>query len=260
MGDARVGTTLSVDASGVVDPDGLGEFRFQWLADGSVIEQATAPEYHVSADMTGQEISVRVDFVDGNGAPERLYSAPTEPVADSGASIVIADRSGTAMTGVTLHATAADGTIDEVGQSDAGGQVMFAPAATGEIRLTGSKPYVPEEDGNITALDALNVLRLAVGVTPSWGSAAPMDFVAADINQDGRVTALDALEVLRAAVGVQTANQPRWFFMDSDADLSHIDRNNTLVDEGIRFDPMTPHMSGLSMTGVLLGNMQEYLQ
>jgi hypothetical protein len=66
------------------------------------------------------------------------------------------------------------------------------------------------------------------------------------------------LEVLRAAVGLEIANQPRWFFLDSDADLSHIDRNDTRVEDGIRFDPAVTDMSSLSMTGVLLGNMQEY--
>lgn len=170
---------------------------------------------------------------------------------------VIQGRSGDAMDGVTVTFSPEDGsTAIDVEITADGFAISTMAGASG--RITGSRDYSPETDGNVTALDALNVLRLAVGLSPSWGLASPMDFIAADINQDGQVTALDALEVLRAAVGLQSANQPRWFFMDSEADLSHINRNDTRVEEGIRFDPAVTDISNLSMRGVLLGNMQEY--
>ena len=174
--------------------------------------------------------------------------------------IAIAGRPGTGMTGVTLHATLADGSVEAVGNTGEDGQVLFSTAAAGDIRITGAKPYDPATDGTITARDALDVLRLAVGLSPSWGSAAPLDFIAADINQDGQITAADALDVLRAAVGLQSPNQPRWFFIDSDTDLSAISRSNTSVEEGVLFNPINADISGLSMTGILLGNMQEFLQ
>ncbi|WP_211116218.1 VCBS domain-containing protein, partial [Roseinatronobacter bogoriensis] len=171
----------------------------------------------------------------------------------------IQGRSGETLDGMTVTFTPDDGsTAIDIANTAEGFDLATAASASG--RITASRDYIPETDGNVTALDALNVLRLAVGLSPSWGPASPMDFIAADINQDGQVTALDALEVLRAAVGLQSVNQPRWFFMDSEADLSHINRNDTLVEEGIRFDPAVTDISSLSMTGVLLGSMQEYAQ
>lgn len=113
--------------------------------------------------------------------------------------------------------------------------------------------------GTFTALDALNVLRLAVGLAPSWGTASALNFIAADINQDRSVTALDALELLRVALGLNSANQPRWVFLVAQTDLSDIDRGNVAVDLGVRIDPLSADgMTDVSMTGVLLGNMQEF--
>ncbi len=191
---------------------------------------------------------------------ETLRFADMDVILAMETMLTVSDRSGTGMGGVTLRMYQGDEASREIGISDESGQVFFVSDASGEIRIMGSKAYDPTADGTITPSDALDVLRLAVGLSPSWGSAAPKDYIAADINQDGQVTALDALDVLRTAVGLQTANQPRWFFMDSDADLGQIDRNNTLVDEGIVFDPAVTDMSALSMTGVLLGNMQEHAQ
>jgi hypothetical protein len=52
--------------------------------------------------------------------------------------------------------------------------------------------------------DALDVLRLAVGLEPSFGPATPFDLVAADVDRSGHVGVDDALDVLRAAVGLDT--------------------------------------------------------
>ena len=202
-----------------------------------------------SLDGTAEEVIAVTILGAGVATPE-----PSETITLQG---VIQGRSGKAMDGVTVTFTPDDGsTAIDIASTADGFDISAAAGASG--RITASRDYSPEADGNVTALDALNVLRLAVGLSPSWGPASPMDFIAADINQDGQVTALDALEVLRAAVGLQSANQPRWFFMDSEADLSHIDRNDTQVEEGIRIDPSVTDISSLSMTGVLLGNMQEY--
>ncbi|MGY6534650.1 MAG: hypothetical protein ACXIVG_04815 [Pararhodobacter sp.] len=187
-----------------------------------------------------------------------LRFADIEVTLGAATLITITDRSGMAMTGVTLGATTADGMTDDIGRTDDSGQILFVAPAESVISIIGALPYEPETASAITARDALEVLRLAVGLAPSWGPADPMDFIAADINQDGQVTAADALDVLRAAVGIQGDNPPRWFFLDSDADLAGISRSNSAVEEGILFDPRNGDLSDLNMTGVLLGNMQEY--
>ncbi len=99
----------------------------------------------------------------------------------------------------------ADGRVD---LSEAGGE-------TGHVEiLRGYRTSDPQ----IGVEDALNVLRLAVGLEPSFGPATPRDLVAADVDRDGTITVNDALEVLRAAVGLETANPPEWLFLDPQAD------------------------------------------
>ena len=128
--------------------------------------------------------------------------------------------------------------------------------ATGRIEAARA-----HQDGacGVTASDALDVLRLAVGLETSFGPASAGNFIAADINQDGRVTAADALDVLRAAVGLESENVPRWVFFDAgtDRDALELDRNNTSVESGIDLAAMLSDQSA-EMTGILLGSMQEF--
>ena len=62
----------------------------------------------------------------------------------------------------------------------------------------------------VTAMDALEVLRIAVGLAPGFAADGlrMADFVAADVTRDGRVTAVDALEVLRITVGLTPLPAP----------------------------------------------------
>ena len=114
-------------------------------------------------------------------------------------------------------------------------------------------------DPAITTASALEALRMAVGLNPSWGPAGPMDFIAADFNGDGQVSTADALGILRVAVGLAAEDQPRWIFVDSEADLSHVSRADTQVDNGLRLDPVTADTTDLGLTGILVGHVQEYV-
>jgi hypothetical protein len=109
-------------------------------------------------------------------------------------------------------------------------------------------------DPMVTARDALDVLRLAVGLSPSFGPASAQNFIAADINRDGQVTALDALEVLRAAVGLPSAAAPRWVFLDADQPLDHINASNVSYQTGMTV-PTNNTEADLELTGILLGYM-----
>ena len=112
-------------------------------------------------------------------------------------------------------------------------------------------------DGRPSATDALEVLRLAVGLTPSFGPATPEAFVAADMNRDSQITAQDALEVLRAAVGLSSDNGPQWLFVDSDA-FAPMDRNSVTQDTGITVDALDGPVSDLQLTAILTGHMSEF--
>ena len=111
-GTAQAGQTLTADASGIVDEDGLEdvEFSYQWMSnDGNAdtdIQDATASTYEVSDDDVGNTVKVRVSFTDDADNEETLTSAATAEVAArpntpaTGAPTI----NGTAQAGQTLTA------------------------------------------------------------------------------------------------------------------------------------------------------------
>ncbi|WP_254430359.1 dockerin type I domain-containing protein [Ruegeria arenilitoris] len=109
--------------------------------------------------------------------------------------------------------------------------------------------------GEITALDALQVLRIAVGLGPTWGPAAPENLIAADITQDGTVNAMDALAILQVAVGLPTAHEPEWVYLDQNADLSSITPTNVDYQTGAAVTALDG-MFSVDMTSILLGNLE----
>ena len=72
-GTAQVGETLTADASGIADADGVTNvsFAYQWQADGADISSATGPTYTLVVGDMGKAISVRVSFTDDAGTPKR---------------------------------------------------------------------------------------------------------------------------------------------------------------------------------------------
>ncbi|MCV2890995.1 calcium-binding protein [Ruegeria aquimaris] len=73
-GTAKQGETLTADASGVADADGIvdGSQSYQWLRDGTVIPGATAASYLLTAADVGATVSVRFSYGDGQGTVESL--------------------------------------------------------------------------------------------------------------------------------------------------------------------------------------------
>ena len=122
-GTAQVGETLTADASGIADEDGLtnATFAYQWLADGADITGATGVTYIPVAADEGKAMNVRVTFTDDAGSEEELTSTITASVAAkantpaTGAPTI----GGTVQVGETL-------TADTSGISDADGLTNVA--------------------------------------------------------------------------------------------------------------------------------------
>jgi hypothetical protein len=74
--------TLTANAAGISDADGLGAFGYQWLRNGAAIVGATASTYTLGDADVGTQISVQVSYTDGYGTPESVISAQTAPVAN----------------------------------------------------------------------------------------------------------------------------------------------------------------------------------
>ena len=88
-GTAQVGETLTADASGIADTDGLSgaTFSYQWVANGgnsnTDIPGATDSTYTLVAADEGKAIQVKVSFTDDGGNSETLTSAGTDAVLAS---------------------------------------------------------------------------------------------------------------------------------------------------------------------------------
>lgn len=123
---------------------------------------------------------------------------------------------------------------------------------TGALEIIKSYSTASDE---ITALDALQVLRISVGLDPTWGPASPENLIAADITQDGTVNALDALAILQVAVGLPTEHEPEWVFLDDDADLTGITRTDVSYETGVDIVAVDNVIS-TDMTSILLGNLE----
>ena len=194
-------------------------------------------------------------------APDGTAIFYRTPPSDLVASVTVTatDRTGAPLPEVALHLDRPFGTV-KIAEADAEGAIVFdALLGTeghlrGEAELTGGAA-APQ----ITTASALEALRLAVGLSPSWGPADAMDYIAADFDGDGQVTTADALGILRTAVGLTAEQAPRWLFLDAAADLSEVDRSNTQVDPGLRLDPITGSIADLSLTVVFVGHVQEYV-
>lgn len=125
-------------------------------------------------------------------------------------------------------------------------------AFSGELEIVKSYSLA---SGEITALDALQVLRIAIGLEPTFGPPTAENLIAADINRDGMVSAIDALIVLQNAVGQTARHAAEWVFLDDDADLSGITRTNVSYETGAPVTVIDGEFA-VDMTSILLGNIE----
>ena len=65
-GVAAEGETLNVNTSFLTGEDELGDFSYQWLADGLIIEGANSDHFTLSQEEIGKLISVEVNFKDNS--------------------------------------------------------------------------------------------------------------------------------------------------------------------------------------------------
>ncbi|MGY6535904.1 MAG: dockerin type I domain-containing protein, partial [Pararhodobacter sp.] len=131
------------------------------------------------------------------------FGVPLETVGiddlelDIALSGTVSDAQGDALDNVAITFTPSeegwDAPATETGPEGAFG-LTLAKGLAGTV--SAERPYDPDADGRPTAGDALDVLRMAVGLNPSFGPAQAQNFIAADMNGDGQVTAADALEIL----------------------------------------------------------------
>jgi hypothetical protein len=108
----------------------------------------------------------------------------------------------------------------------------------------------------VTSQDALEALRLAVGMTTTGGQSDAFTFIAADFNENGRVSSQDALEILRYAVRDQGALEADWVFVDTYGDYSSVSRTSVEFEEGVAIASLTGD-ADVYLTGILRGDVND---
>ncbi|MFM9967843.1 MAG: choice-of-anchor L domain-containing protein, partial [Burkholderiales bacterium] len=119
---------------------------------------------------------------------------------------------------------------------------------TSDLVIGGVKP--------ITAADALDALKLSVGLDAAKGSSW-RELIAADINKDAKVTAADALEILKVSVGINTI-QPSWVFVPTDTtnnpSLATMTRQAVTYKDEFNLASLTAPTAA-SFTAILVGDV-----
>jgi Ca2+-binding RTX toxin-like protein len=165
----------------------------------------------------------------------------------------IIDRFGNAMSSAEAHAY--EDSVNEITATLTTDNVtVFDTASGSDVLIDAVMDIDTASDNAIGAFDALQALRLAVGLDKSDGTSEWHDYIAADINKDGRVSADDALNILKFAVGLTDGPSADWVFVDGDADYSGIDSKNTDYNEGVLISDVMTDMY-INMTGILVGDV-----
>ena len=142
-----VGETLTADASGIGDADGLtgAAFTWRWLRvvpGGTETQVGTGQSYTVVAGDVGATLKVEASFTDDDGTAESVTSDETAPVTTNAAP-TFAD---TAVTrGVAENAVAGTNVGAPVAATDADGDTL-----TYTLSGTGSGNFAVDANGQIT--------------------------------------------------------------------------------------------------------------
>ncbi len=120
LGTPSNGNALNANTGGISDADGLGTFSYQWLRNGVAITGATASAYTlVNADV-GNQMSVRINYTDGQGTAESLTSTQTAPVTN----VNKAPTGNAVITGIVTEDQTL--TVDTTSIADADGLGVFS--------------------------------------------------------------------------------------------------------------------------------------
>ncbi|WP_439560746.1 M10 family metallopeptidase C-terminal domain-containing protein [Roseinatronobacter sp.] len=199
------------------------QLQFMQTANGATLSYRDAQVQITAHD--GQPLTLWDIFPGGRFAtPDRMASLDhMSGVSDGGGqppdpppAFAITNRSGDGLGGLRLLVRDADtgAQLHEL-ETDAQGSFTLPPPAAPALLAVDHTP--PPHAGPVTAADATDILRMAIGLEPAFANDSPLrmgDLVAADVNGDGRITIRDALDALRISMGLRA--QPDTIFLAED--------------------------------------------
>jgi Ca2+-binding RTX toxin-like protein len=266
-GMASPGQSLSVDASQLSDPEGLGPLRWQWQwstnGDGGWTDIAGASSNRISlvASDLGRCLRAVASYSDGEGSAESFASGASFSVSSQlqvQADVsVYSWRAHTMLEAVSIAGPALTRSVE----TDAQGSAKLGGLADGHLALTVSRDIPAAEafatDQSVNLQDAIAILKMIVGleVNGSGNPLSPYQAYAADYDSNGRVELSDAIAVLKHVVGLD-APKPAWLFFNQldPAVPSHASLNPGAV-PALGADLSAATMSRVGLVGVLRGDV-----
>ncbi len=205
-------------------------------------------DLETSEDLTVSISDVVVNGTSLNGSTLLIGGPDTVDVATT-----VISRSGKSLSDVALSFD--DGSDVITVNTNESGLSTASITSGSDLTVTGSLDYA-QSSKSVTSQDALDALRLSVGMDTQSGTNTAFDYIAADFNQDGKVSSQDALAILKYAVGLPTTEQAEWVFVDSEGDYSGISRTHTNYDEGVTITDLASARE-LSLSGILIGDVND---
>ncbi len=148
-GSALTGQILTLQNT-LADADGLGQFSYQWLANGVAIQGATASSLTLGAAQAGSAIAVQLAYTDGTGSNERVSSAATPRVGGLYAGSASNDK---------LSGSAGNDQLDGAGGVDT---VVVQGKRANFFLATSATGYTLSDQSGAEGMDSLlNVERIA---------------------------------------------------------------------------------------------------
>ena len=180
-------------ANGISASDGVVSGVAMGLTAFTDFSQPIA-EFQMTVLDTSEPISISITgtLFDGDAAPDTIE---TFDYTSSTLTATVITRDDTAMDGVTITAS------DNSHTTDSSGQLSFEVSNGSDVVMDASFAIDDSATSAINSMDALQALRIAVGLDTSNGPATYEDFIAADIDGSGSVNSMDALNILKYAVG-----------------------------------------------------------
>jgi hypothetical protein len=163
------------------------------------------------------------------------------------------DRSGEAISEFQLSTSS--GSVTETYVTSGAGSFDWSSAPAATVEFVSATAYSNSLKA-VTSADALDALKLSVGLTPSNGTPNAFDYIAADFNRDGKVTSSDALDILKCAVGLEVERDAEWVFIRNDEDLSAVNKNSIEYNPNILIADITADAT-IGLTGILIGDVND---
>jgi Ca2+-binding RTX toxin-like protein len=106
---------------------------------------------------------------------------------------------------------------------------------------------------SISAADAYETLRIALGIAQTERLVSGQEFVAADVNRDGRVSVFDALAIAKTAAGLLP--MPSQVVLNGNTNWQALSAANVSYEETIVLGALSEGSHSVSLVGIQLGDV-----